>query len=88
MAHTDPKQALCRVVAAARAGGRGLGPFAAVPTADGLAINTGGGGTFLLDADVAALEAGGYIAVSRDLRGNGRVTVLKRAVDECAGGRR
>ena len=87
MAHRDPKQALCDVVAAAQRGG-GIGPFAAVATAGGLAINTGGGGSFLADDDVAALEAAGYVAVSRDLRGNARLTLLQKAVQECGPRRR
>ena len=44
MALPDPKRVL-------------RGSVAAMPTAGGLPINTGGGGTFLRDADVAALAA-------------------------------
>ena len=88
MARNDHKRALCDLIARVQGGGRGLGPFGATAGGGGLTVNTGGGGAFLRDGDVAALEAGGYIVVSRDRRGDGRVTVLKRAVDECGGARR
>ena len=80
----DLRTALCTAAALAQGGDRGRGPFAALADHGGLRINTGGGGVFLRDADVAALEAGGYVVVSRDRRGDGRVTILQRAVDDCA----
>ena len=88
MAPHDPTQALCKVVEAVRRGGGGHGPFAATAAGDGLAINTGGGGAFLTDDDLAALEAGGYVAVSRDLHGNARLTLLQKAIQECSPRRR
>ena len=88
MAPHDPRRSLCKVVDAVKRGGGGHGPFAAVATADGLALNTGGGGAFLTDDDVAALEADGYVAVSRDLRGNARLTLLQKAIQECSPRRR
>ena len=85
MLANDLRTALCNAVALAQGGDRSRGPFAALAGGGGLKINTGGGGTFFTDADLAALEAAGYVVVSRDRQGDGRLTILQRAVDECAG---
>jgi hypothetical protein len=88
MAGHDATATLCDLVAAAQRAGRVFGPIPAVAGGDGLTLNAGGDGVFLHDDDLAALEADGYIAVRQDHGGDGQVTVLRRAIGECAGHQR
>ena len=86
MTHTGATALLCVLVAAAQRAGRVFGPIPAAAGGGGLTFNAGGEGVFLFDHDLAALEAGGYIAVRQDDGGDGQVTILHRAVEECAAG--
>ena len=85
MTRNDATAILCDLVATAQRAGRVFGPIAAVAGAGGLTFDAGGDGVFLRDDDLAALEAGGYIAVRQDHGGDGQVTILRRALEECVG---
>ena len=88
MADNDATTTLCALVAAAQRAGRVFGPIPAVAGDGDLTFAAGGDGVFLLDADLAALEADGYLAVRQDHGGDGQVTILRRATEECAGSQR
>ena len=86
MTSTDAMITLCRLVDDAKRAGGGFGPFLARRGAPGgLYFNAGGEGAFLGDEDLDALAEDDYVDVIRDLRGDGTVTILDRAIRECGG---